>query len=193
MLKRLLTFWRARSGLAAVEFALILPVLSVLTLGIIEVASALECRQRVTALSSTAADLTAQYTQISTAQMNDILATTTALLYPFPSTGAKIVVSSVQSDGNGNGKVAWSKGTSGATLRSANSTMTLPTGLMAKYVCAGGTCTGCAPGACSVIYAEVSYNYSSYSNTTKFITSSLTFTDSFYAKPRRASTIGFGP
>jgi len=195
MLKLLTRFRKAKTGMAAVECALILPVLSVMTLGTIEITTALECRQRVTAVASTAADLVAQYTQISTSQMNDVIATTTAVLYPFPSTTttAKIVISSVLSDGNGNGKVAWSKGTSGATLRATNSAVTLPTGLMAKYTCAGSVCTGCAANACSVIFAEVSYNYANYSNTTKYVAGSLMLTDYFYAKPRRATTIGFGP
>lgn len=193
MLKLLAHFRKAKDGLAAIEFALILPVVSALILGIIEVTSALECRQRVTAMASTSADLAAQYTQITTSQMNDILSATTAILYPFTSSGAKITISSITSDGNGNGRVAWSKGNAGAPLRSVNSALTLPSGLMAAYTCSGGVCTGCAAGTCSVIFAEVNYNYASYSNTTKFITHSLTLTDTFYAKPRRSATIGFGP
>jgi Flp pilus assembly protein TadG len=193
MLKNLARFRKAKDGVAAIEFALILPVLTALTLGVIEVTSALECRQRVTAMTATAADLVAQYTQITTAQMNDVLAATTAELYPFTASGAKITLTSIISDGNGNGKVAWSKGSAGATLRTTNTTVTLPTGLMAAYTCSAGVCTGCASGACSVILSEVSYNYASYSNTTKFITRSLTLSDRFYAKPRRSATVGFGP
>jgi Flp pilus assembly protein TadG len=193
MLKLLQQFRKARDGVAAVEFALILPALAVLVLGLIELSSALECRQRVTAIASTAADLAAQYTQITTAQMTDILAASTSILYPFPSSAAKITISSITSDGNGNGKVAWSKGNTNATLRATNSAVTLPTGLMAKYTCTGTTCTGCAAGACSVLYAEVSYNYAQYSNSTQFVTKSLLLKDYFYAKPRRSSTVGFGP
>jgi len=193
MLRLVTTFRKAKDGLAAVEFALILPVLSAMVLGLIEITSALECRQRVTGLASTGADLVAQYTQITTAQMNDVMSAMTAVLYPFPSSGAKITISSITSDGNGNGKVAWSKGSTGATTRTVNAAVTLPSGLMAAYVCSGGVCTGCAAGACSVVYAEVTYNYANYSNTVKFITSSLTLTDTFYAKPRRSATIGFGP
>jgi Flp pilus assembly protein TadG len=192
MLNRLLAFRKAKDGLAAIEFALIFPILAALTLGVIEVTSALECRQRVTAMASTAADLVAQYTQISTSQMNDVMAATTAVLYPFPS-GAKIVVSSVTSNGTGGGSVAWSKGNAGATLRTVNSAVSVPTGLMPAYSCVGGVCTGCAAGACSVIMAEISYNYANYSNTTKFVTGSLTLSDAFYAKPRRSSLVAFGP
>jgi Flp pilus assembly protein TadG len=193
MLKLLNRFKRAHEGMAAVEFALILPVLTALILGITELSSALECRQRVTAVAAQSADLVAQYTQISTAQMNDVMSAMNQILYPFPTSGSKIVISSITSDGNGNGKVAWSKGTSGATLRAVNSAVALPSGLMAAYSCSGGVCTGCANGACSVVLAEASYNYTSYSNTTKFITGPITMRDTFYAKPRRSATVGFGP
>jgi Flp pilus assembly protein TadG len=193
MLTLLLKFARARTGLAAIEFALIVPVVSVLTLGLIEITSALECRQRVTAMASTAADLVAQYTQISNSEMDDVLSATTAVLYPFPSTGSQVVISSITSDGTGGGKVAWSKGSSGATARAANSGVTVPAGLMPAYSCTNGNCTGCAAGACSVILAEISYDYASYSNTTRFIARSLPLTDAFYAKPRRSTAVGFGP
>jgi Flp pilus assembly protein TadG len=189
MLTLLKRFRDARDGVAAIEFALILPVLTALTLGIIELSSALQCRQRVTAVAAQSADLVAQYTSVTTAQMNDVFSAMNQILYPFPTTNSRITISSITSDGNGGGRVAWSQGTSGATLRTVNSAVTLPSGMMAAYVCSGSVCTGCASGACSLILAEVRYNYSSYSNTLKFITGPITMTDSFYAKPRRSATI----
>ncbi len=191
MLRLLRRFRKADSGVAAMEFGLILPVLFVLIVGIIEVTSALECRQKVTAVASQGADLVAQYTTISSAQVSDVFSAMSEILYTFPSNGARIVVTSVLSNGTGGGTVAWSQGSSGATARTANSTVSLPSGLMPAYVCSGGTCTGCAAGACSVIMSEISYNYASYSNTTKFITGTLTLTDSFYAKPRRSVSVAY--
>jgi len=193
MLTQLRNFRKAKTGMAAVEFALILPVLSAMMLGVIELTSALECRQRVTAVASSGADLVAQYTQISTSQMNDVFSAMSAILYPFASSNAKITISSVKSDGNGNGKVAWSKGSTGATTRSVNSSVTLPTSLMAKYTCSGSTCSGCAVNACSVIFAEITYNYTSFSNTLTYVTGPITMKDKFYAKPRRSTSVGFGP
>ncbi len=193
MLKLIAKFRRAEDGLAFIEFGLLLPVLFAMILGVIELSSALECRQRVTAVAAQGADLVAQYTQISTSQLNDVIAAMNQILYPFPSTASKITITSVTSDGNGNGKVAWSKGSTGAMLRVVNAAVTLPSGLMAAYSCAGGVCTGCANGACSVLMSEVRYNYSSYSNTAKFITGPIIMTDTFYARPRRSATVGFGP
>jgi len=193
MLTLLRKFRRARDGVAAIEFALILPVLTALILGVIELSSALECRQRVTAVAAQSADLVAQYTQINTSQLNDVMSAMNQILYPFPSANSKITISSVTSDGNGGGKIAWSKGNAGATLRAVNSSVTLPAGLMNAYTCTGGVCTGCANGACSVILAESTYTYTSYSNTLEFITGAIRMTDSFYAKPRRSAIVGFGP
>jgi len=193
MLTLIKRFGHAGDGLAAVEFALILPVLTALILGVTELSSALECRQRVTAVAAQSADLVAQYKTITTSQMNDVMTAMNQILYPFPSTSSKIVITSVTSDGNGGGKVAWSKGNSGAAVRAVNTSVNLPAGLMTAYTCSGSVCTGCANGACSLVMAEVTYKYTSYSNTMKFITGPITFADSFYAKPRRSSTIAFGP
>ncbi|HEY1709409.1 MAG TPA: TadE/TadG family type IV pilus assembly protein [Rhizomicrobium sp.] len=192
MLNLLSKFRRAKDGVAAIEFALFLPVLTVLILGLIEITSALQCRQRVTALASSSADLVAQYNQVSSSEMTDIFSAVNQVLYPFPTSASTVVISSVLSDGAGNGKVAWSRASAGGSARSTNSSVTVPTGLMPAYVCSGGVCTGCAAGACSVIMSEVRYNYTSYSNTAKFITGQLTLTDSFYAKPRRSTTVTLG-
>jgi Flp pilus assembly protein TadG len=192
MLKLLTRFRKAKDGLAAIEFALFLPVLTIIILGLIEVTSALQCRQRVTALASASADLVAQYNTISSSEMTDVFSAVNQIIYPFPTSGSTVVISSVLSDGSGNGTVSWSRASAGGTQRSQNSAVTVPTGLMPAYVCNAGVCTGCAAGACSVIMSEVTYNYTSYSNTAKFITGQLTLTDSFYAKPRRSATVTLG-
>jgi Flp pilus assembly protein TadG len=192
MLKLLAKFRNAQDGLAAIEFALFLPVLSILILGLIEVTSALQCRQRVTALASASADLVAQYNTISSSEMTDVFSAVNQIIYPFPTSGSIVVISSIVSDGNGNGKVAWSRVSAGGTQRSVNSSVIVPVGLMPAYVCSAGVCTGCAASACSVILSEVRYNYTSYSNTARFITGQLTLTDSFYAKPRRSATVTLG-
>jgi Flp pilus assembly protein TadG len=192
MLNLLAKFRRAQDGLAAIEFALFLPVLTVLILGLIEVTSALQCRQRVTALASASADLVAQYSTIPSSQVNDVFSAVNQILYPFPTSPSTVVISSVISNGSGGGTVAWSRASSGGAARSANSSVPVPTGLMPAYVCSGGVCTGCAAGACSIIMSEVRYNYTSYSNTAKFITGTLLLTDSFYAKPRRSTTVTLG-
>jgi len=53
-------FRKAKDGLAAVEFAMLLPVMITLFFGVVELSLALACRADVTNMAAAAADLVAQ-------------------------------------------------------------------------------------------------------------------------------------
>jgi Flp pilus assembly protein TadG len=180
MLRRLRRFRKEKGGLAAVEFALIAPVMVTLLLGTVELCNALECHQKVTMLASTGADLVAQSTSVSASDMSNIFSAVNAIVYPFATSNAQIVISSIVSDGAGNGTVAWSEAQNTAPL-TVNQTMTVPSGLMPA--------TQCAAGACSVILAQVTYSYSSPMGS--FILGTVPMSDIFYARPRRSATVAY--
>ena len=180
MLNRWRAFAKDRRGLAAVEFALIAPVLVTLLLGTVEVCDALSAHEKVTMLASTGADLVAQSTSVSSTDMTNIFDADSAVLYPYNGAAATIVISSIVSDGKGNGTVAWSQAQNGTPL-AVNKAVTVPTGLMDK--------TRCPANACSVILATVAYSYNSPVG--KFIIGSITMTDSFYERPRRSATVSY--
>jgi Flp pilus assembly protein TadG len=166
---------RAKDGLAAVEFAILAPVLVAMFLGSIELTAALACKQKVTGMASTAADLIAQEKAVASADLSNVYSAINSIVYPFSSTGLKIVITSIVDNGSGGGKVAWSCAQN-ATPRTVNSAVTVPTGVITT----GG----------SVILAEVTYPYSS--GIAKYLASSTNMTSSFYARPRRSTTIS-GP
>ncbi len=172
MLSRLRKAWGAQDGLAAVEFAFLAPVLVAMFLGSIELTTALACKQKVTGLASTAADLIAQEKAVATADISNVFSAVNAIVYPFPTTGLKIVVTSLVDNGSGNGKVAWSCAQN-TSARTVNNVVTLPSGVMVS----GG----------SVILTEVTYPYTSI--IAKYMTSTTNMTSSFYARPRRSTTI----
>ncbi len=176
MLKTLNTARRAQSGMAAVEFAMVLPAMLALVFGAIEVSNALICKANVTNTASTAADLVGQETQVTDADLNDVYASLSAELYPYPSSATQIKITSIVDDGQGGAKVAWSKAQN-ATPYSTGAAMTVPAGLITS----GG----------SVILAEVSYNYTS--PFTYIIHSPIMMTDSFYTHPRRIAQIIYKP
>jgi len=180
MLKELRHFRRAKGGLAAIEFALIAPVMVTVLLGTVELCNALECHQKVTMLASTGADLVAQSTSVSAADMQNVFAAVNAIVYPFASANAKIVISSIVSDGSGNGTVAWSLAQN-TTALTTNQAVTVPTGLMSA--------SDCAKNACSVILAQVTYDYTSPVGS--FITGTVPMSDTFYAHPRRSATVAY--
>ena len=118
-------------GMVAVEFALLIPVMLIMYFGTLETTNALTAARRVTNVAQTAGDLTAQVTNVTTADMNDIFAASSAILAPFPTDVVQITISSIvaSSSNASNTKVAWSDAYGGATPRSTNSSVTLPTGL----------------------------------------------------------------
>ena len=97
--RRLLArFGRARDGVAAVEFALVLPLMVLIFICYTEMSRACDNYKKVILLARTVSDLTSQGDRtdpIPAAKMNDILAASTLVLRPFSSANAKIVVSAV--------------------------------------------------------------------------------------------------
>lgn len=194
MLSRIRKLIRARDGLAAVEFALIAPVMGTLLLGTIEMCNALECHQKVTMTASTAADLVAQASKVSNSDMSDIFGAASAIIAPFSINNVTITISSVQSDGTGNGTVAWSQGQtwSGGVAKSVsgravNSPVTLAQPIMSTWDATKGTFSPCKANTCSVILAEVTYSYTSPVG--KFLVGTKTMSDFFYERPRKVAII----
>jgi Flp pilus assembly protein TadG len=160
------------AGLAAVEFALIFPLMIAFYFGAIETSHMLTANRRVTSVAYSAADITAQAISVSNSDMSDIFAASSAILRPFSTTPLSIRISSVVADSGGVNKVAWSDSYQGTAL-AVGATVALPAGLT-------------SPGT-SVIMAEVTYQYSS--PISKTVTEQVTFTDTAYLKPRRASQV----
>ncbi len=96
------------NALAAVEFAMILPVLLVLYIGSVEVTQAISVNRKVTHLASSVADLVTQTRSVSSSEMTDIFTAATPILNPYDTAPVKAVVAAVDIDGNGQAKVAWS-------------------------------------------------------------------------------------
>ncbi len=166
-------FWRDVRGLAAVEFALIVPLMLTLYFGTLETSDALTASRRVTNVAQTAADLVAQVPSVSTSDLTDIFSVSSAILTPYNTSAVKIVISSVVANASNVTTVAWSSAYGGATARTVNSSVTLPTGLTTAN-------TG-------IIMAEVTYTYTSPIST--FITGPITMSETAYLRPRRSVTV----
>jgi Flp pilus assembly protein TadG len=154
--------------------------MATLLVGTIEACNALQCKQKVTNVASSVADLVAQTKSVSSSDISNIFSAANELTYPFPSSGSGIVVSSIVSDGASNGTVVWSEAQN-ATALAVNSAVTVPTGLM--------TASACAKGACSVILAQVTYAYSSPLG--KLFVGTTTMSDYFYSRPRQSATVTY--
>lgn len=172
MLRRLRRFVRARDGLAAIEFAMLAPVVVTMFLGSIELTDALACKQKVTGMAATAADLVAQEKSVSSTDIGNVYSAINSIVYPYPTTGLQITITSLTYASATTGTVAWSNAQN-ATPRTAGSTVTVPTGVITS----GG----------SVILVEVVYPYAS--SVAKYLSGSTNITSTFYARPRRSTSV----
>jgi len=195
MLNRLKQVWTHQGGLAAVEFAFILPVMLVLFFGIVEVSMALGAKASVTSVASTAADLVAQESTVSTADEQNVFNAASAILYPHPVSSTdgkgvttsllKIVISSIVYDSKNpttSGTVAWSDSSTGSGARTKGSSYAYP----ADAINPGNT-TNLVDAGGSIILVEVTYNYTS--PTAQTVAGSWTMSSSFITRPRQVAQI----
>jgi Flp pilus assembly protein TadG len=124
---RLTDFLRCRSGIGAVEFALIAPFLFALYLGGTEVSMAVTINRKVEHTASTINDLVTQAQSLGAGDLQGIYQISASLMAPYSSSGLKIRVTSVFIDSNGVSKVDWSCPTTGMAKLAAGAGFTLPT------------------------------------------------------------------
>ena len=126
-------------GVAAIEFAIVLPFMIFLYFGMIELTFGVSTDRKLTLLSRTLADLTGRATSVNTAEMDTIFGAALSVMAPYRSDAAGMVLSSIvvkdsgQKDADNKpivtGTVCWStaKGP-GATALAKGATVPVPEG-----------------------------------------------------------------
>jgi hypothetical protein len=95
-------------GSAAIEAAIILPLLVLIFLGMVEMSQAFTVKRRVQNVASSTADLVAQFETVTTSDLNDIASIGAQLMLPFSSTGLTLMIASVAEDAQSKITVQWS-------------------------------------------------------------------------------------
>lgn len=175
-------FWVSTRGLAAVEFALIIPMLLLLLLASIDAGRAMAVYVKVRSASYTLDAVTNQYTTIHDSDMQQILGAAAVILSPYPTSPVSVVVSQVSLDSNGNGTVSWSDTLNG-TARAVNSSVTIP----ATIASSKPPNNACNAYPCYFILGEVTYKYTPMFG--YFFTGPITLSDSLFVTPRTATSI----
>lgn len=118
-------------GVAAVEFALILPLLLIVMIGTAETTSALNYKRKISQVAFSVADLVSQSSSLSSGDMSDIMTAARAIMQPFPADDLNVVIASVSFDSRGKATVDWSVNQSGGTPWSKGSAppVTFPQGI----------------------------------------------------------------
>ena len=103
----------AEAGVAAVEFALVLPVMVTLYFGLAEITAAVINDRKLDSLSRSLADLTSRFSILSSSDLSNIFDAAVMTMRPYDSSGIQMVVTSVKVTKSGNsynGNVDWSCG-----------------------------------------------------------------------------------
>jgi len=166
---RLSQFCGERRAVAAVEFAMLLPVLVSLYLGCVELSRGIAADRKVTLVAHTVADLATQFTDIADSDMSNILNASAAIMAPYAASSLQAVVSELAIDAKGNATVVWSDTLNG-TARTAGQTVTIPSTLAVPNT--------------YLVLGETTYNYNPVFG--YVITGTLTLTDKIYMQPRQS-------
>ncbi|TIL82533.1 MAG: pilus assembly protein, partial [Mesorhizobium sp.] len=130
-------FCADRRGVAAIEFAFIVPLLLVMYFVTMEASQAIETSKKVSRIGSMVADLVTQQNTISKADLDAIMKIGTSTLKPYNRSTPKIVITAIEvtTDTTPKVQVVWSrKLDNGATSADAakTTTTTIPTALNVK-------------------------------------------------------------
>ena len=100
-MRRAAALLRDRRGVAAVEFALLLPVMALLYFGAVELTQGLMTQQRVAHAASAIGDLATQSSSVTSAGLSDFFTAGQAIMYPYATTTLGMRLSSLTADANG--------------------------------------------------------------------------------------------
>ncbi len=167
-------FTKDSQGVAAIEFALILPILLLLYLGATEASRAISYHSRITSIASALGDLVAQSrTNIPANTLNDYFSASQTILAPYNDLGVQQVVSNVFIDADGNARLVWTRGSNGGVAQSpTNIPANIRNASLNNYV----------------IISEASLSYRPLTN--YIFPNNINFYQKFYHLPRQGRCIG---
>jgi Flp pilus assembly protein TadG len=180
------TFFRDCRGVAAVEFAVIVPLMLVLLFATVEFASGLAIDRKVSLVARTIANLTSQGTVASVADLTNYIGAANLIMVPYVQPGYPVpsmTISEVYIDpSSGNAKVQWSWG---STPRGPQSTYAaLPPSMIAT----DPTTHAILPNQ-YIIVSEVNTLYTPALGFYGIMNGAINLSDVAYALPRQSTCV----
>jgi Flp pilus assembly protein TadG len=158
-------------GIAAIEFAMVVPVMLILFFGTDEFASGIAVNRKVTLMARTLSDLTSQNIAVTDAQLTNIFNASAGIMIPYSATPVRSTITELYIDpATKVARVQWSKG---SAPRTAGTTVAIPTALQA-----GGS---------YLIYSEVSYAF--VPTVGYVLKNSITLSDFTFTRPRQSTCV----
>jgi Flp pilus assembly protein TadG len=132
-----------RRGIAATEFAFIVPIMLVVFFGTVEFSSGIAVDRKVTLMARTLADLTSQAVSVANNDLTNFFNASNGIMTPYDGTPIRSTISELYVDPRTlQARVQWSQG---SAPRAISSPVTIPTALQV-----GGT---------YLLFSEISYLY----------------------------------
>jgi Flp pilus assembly protein TadG len=178
---RIKAFARDSRGAAAIEFALVTPLMLTMYFGMVELSSGVAIDRKVTMVSHTLSDLIAQATAVSNSDISNVFNASSAMMTPYLATPLTAKVTEVSIDNTGRATVtcsrAWTSAGGVATGYTQNAVVTssIPAGLIVNNT--------------TLIWSEVSYVYTPTIG--YVVRSAVTLSDQFFARPRQSTSVDF--
>ena len=159
-------------GVAAVEFALIAPVMVLLYFGLVELCQAMIAERKANHVASAVGDLVAQVDTLTASDVDDIFSIGNTIMSPFPVSTLQMRVTSLTANAQGTPLVDWSRGSGGMTKLATGSTQTIP------LTMASGD---------SIVMTEAKYSYTSVVQ--YILPNALNYNETYYLRPRRSDKV----
>jgi Flp pilus assembly protein TadG len=173
-------FLKDCSGIGAVEFAFIAPMMLVMFFGTVEFSQGVGANRKVTIMARTLSDLTSQNTSVTSTQLNNFFAAATAIMTPYSAAPVQSTISELYIDPNTQtARVQWSVG---SAARAQSSTVTIPSQLIARDAQNNVIANQ------YLIYSEVTYLYVP---TIGYVMapSGVNLRDESYTRPRQSTCV----
>jgi Flp pilus assembly protein TadG len=172
-------FVESTRGVAAIEFAMIMPVLAIMFLASFDGGRAIAAYMKVRAATYALAAIANQYSTIQSSDMTNIVGAAAAVMAPYATTSSNpvITISQITISSKGKATVSWSY-SQGGTARAQTSSITLPA-------------TALDINSSYLILAEVSYTFTPLFGF--FTAGALTLSDNLYVTPRVSNCINYPP
>jgi Flp pilus assembly protein TadG len=164
------------SGIAAVEFAMILPIMLVLFFGTVEMSSGVAVYRKVTLMAHTLSDLTSQSQEVQDSDLTNFFAASTGVMMPYSPTPISQTITEIWVNSRGQAYVQWSSGSSPLTPGSTFPSLPSNLAVANSYV----------------IFSQVSYLYTPAIGYVMSKTG-VTLSDFSYTRPRVFTCVLYDP
>jgi Flp pilus assembly protein TadG len=182
-----------RRGIAAIEFAMLVPIMLVLFFGTVEFSVGVAANRKVSLMAQTLSDLTSRSISVSDTDISNFFAAGTGIMTPYVAPTYNATSSQISElwidPSTGNARVQWSKATgTGYVALAVGSTVTLPTTNGGDLVVRDTT--GAIVAGQYLIYTQVKFLYQPVVNYKIGGTApTFTLTDVAYTRPRQAACV----